>query len=132
MPENTDVFQKQSYLNLETLRKSGAGVQTPVWFVEDGGFLYVRTMLESGKVKRLRRNPQVKVAPCDMRGVLKGQWQSALAVVLADPKVDTRIEHLLLRKYGLMKRLFDFRIGAKPVMATIQISLEAEQVHPQS
>ncbi len=47
------LFDHQSYLNLETFRKNGSGVKTPVWFVEDGGLLFVRTDASSGKVDRL-------------------------------------------------------------------------------
>ncbi len=47
-------FDHQSYLNLETFRKNGSGVKTPVWFVEDCGVLYLRTDAASGKVKRIR------------------------------------------------------------------------------
>jgi len=61
-------FKKQKYLNLETLRKSGVGVRTPVWFVQDGNVLFVRTIADSGKVKRIRNNPQVNIAPCKVDG----------------------------------------------------------------
>jgi PPOX class probable F420-dependent enzyme len=66
MSDGLKQFTKQSYLNLETFRKNGEGVRTPVWFWEDGGVLYVRTEDGSGKVKRARRNPQVRVTPCKM------------------------------------------------------------------
>jgi hypothetical protein len=57
-------FEKQKYLNIETFRKNGEGVRTPVWFVQDGEVLYARTIANSGKVKRIRNNGQVKIAPC--------------------------------------------------------------------
>jgi hypothetical protein len=63
-------FNGQQFLNLETRRKSGVKVQSPVWFVEDDGVLYIRTQSNSGKVKRIRNNARVRVAACDARGGL--------------------------------------------------------------
>ncbi len=47
-------FAGQKYLNLETFRKSGVGVRTPVWFAEKDGELLLYTLANSGKVKRIR------------------------------------------------------------------------------
>src|SRR5437660_3569862 len=83
-------FAGQRYLNLETFKKSGQGVKTPVWFAADPSAkldsndakLYVYTIGVSGKVKRIRNNPRVNVAPCDMRGGLRGDWAPARAEIL--------------------------------------------------
>jgi uncharacterized protein len=101
-----NAFKGQKYLNLETYRKTGQAMLTPVWFVEEGGVLYIRTLADAGKVKRVRNNPAVRVAPCDMRGRLTGEWQHGQASVL-DRREDARISAMLDRKYGLMKRLFE-------------------------
>ena len=55
-------FENQKYLNLETFRKSGVGVKTPVWFVQEGDVLFVRTGAIRVKVKRIRNNSQVNIA----------------------------------------------------------------------
>ncbi|HAE59309.1 MAG TPA: PPOX class F420-dependent oxidoreductase, partial [Anaerolineae bacterium] len=47
-------FQNQQYLSIETFRKNGQGVKTPVWFVQDGEVLYIWTQTDSGKAKRVR------------------------------------------------------------------------------
>ena len=62
----------QKYISLATFRKSGEAVYTPVWFGELGDKLYVKTRNDSGKSKRIRNNPKVKVAPCTMRGKIAG------------------------------------------------------------
>jgi PPOX class probable F420-dependent enzyme len=62
----------QSYISLTTFRKNGAAVATPVWFGEEDDKLYVMTLGDSGKTKRIRNNPQVKVAPCTIRGKVTG------------------------------------------------------------
>ena len=41
---------------------------TPVWFGEEDGKLYVMTRSDMGKAKRIRNNPQIKLAPCTVRG----------------------------------------------------------------
>ena len=61
-------LKEAKFLNLETFRKNGNGVKTPVWFVQEGEVLYVRTIADSGKVKRIRNNQQVNVAPCKANG----------------------------------------------------------------
>jgi PPOX class probable F420-dependent enzyme len=99
-------FEKQKYLNLRTFRKSGAGVTTPVWFVRDGNVLYVRTVANSGKVKRIRNNPQVNIALCKMDGTLLGDWVQAQAREISDEEIDNKVDRLLGKKYGLMKTLF--------------------------
>jgi uncharacterized protein len=117
-------FAGQSYLNLETFRKTGQGVKTPVWFVEEQGTLYVRTERQSGKVKRLRRTPSVRVAPSDGRGAVKGDWTAAEAR-LADDGAGAHINELMNRKYGFVKRLFDLRgVFAKVEMVTVAITLK--------
>jgi hypothetical protein len=122
MNEKLAAFEKQAYLNLETFRKSGAGVPTPVWFVEDQGVLYVRTFDNSGKVKRIRNNGRVRIAPCDARGGLRGEWVEAQASLVTDPVLAEAVEQLLNRKYGLQKRLLGlFNRRDKTRWATIAI-----------
>jgi uncharacterized protein len=103
---NLEQFRKQNYLNLETYRRSGEGVKTPVWFVQDGVVLYVQTMANSGKVKRIHHNNAVNVVPCKMDGTPVGGWQPARAVEIVDDSVRLHINQLLDKKYGLMKKLF--------------------------
>ena len=69
-----DQLTQQQYINLETFRKSGVGVKTPVWFVQEGETLFVRTVANSGKVKRIRNNTHVNIAPCKADGALLGVW----------------------------------------------------------
>lgn len=102
-----DVFKNQSYLNLETTRKSGQAVPTPVWFVERDGALYVRTEAQAGKVKRIRNNPQVRIVPCGPRGELKGEWVAASAQLVEDGATSEKINSMLNKKYGLLKAAFD-------------------------
>jgi PPOX class probable F420-dependent enzyme len=111
MSDKHKCFEKQKYLNLETFRKSGVGVKTPVWFVQDGEVLFVRTAPDSGKVKRIRNNARVNIAPCRMDGALSGDWIPAVAREVNDPDIDQKVDKLLDKKYGLMKKLFSLAGG---------------------
>jgi PPOX class probable F420-dependent enzyme len=106
MSKKYAAFEKQNYLSLETFRKSGVGVKTPVWFVQDGHSLYIRTVAESGKVKRIHNNPQVNIAPCKMYGALLSDWIQAEAHEVSDLDIDRKVDKLLGKKYGLMKKIF--------------------------
>ena len=100
-------FAGQKYVNLATYRKNGTAVYTPLWFAEEGGELYVYSLANAGKVKRIRNNPRVKIAPCDMRGNVKGEWVEAEARIV-DATAAGHGHKLLNKKYGLLKRLGDF------------------------
>ena len=108
-------FAGHKYLNLETLKKDGTGVKTPVWFAADSSSsldsndarLYVYTIGVSGKVKRIRNNPRVKIAPCDMRGKVLGDWVDAQAQIVIGEE-DARGVQLLNKKYFPWKQLLDF------------------------
>jgi uncharacterized protein len=101
-----EAFAHHQYLNLETFRRSGVGVKTPVWFTQDGDTLFVRTVENSGKVKRVRQNGAVNIAPCKVDGALLGAWTRATAREVTDPAIDRKVDRLLSQKYGLMKALF--------------------------
>jgi hypothetical protein len=91
---------------LTTFRKSGEAVPTPVWFAESGGKLYVYTARSSGKVKRIRNNSSVTVAPCKFNGTVLGPAVEARVRILP-PEEQAAANRLLNRKYGLKKRSLD-------------------------
>jgi PPOX class probable F420-dependent enzyme len=95
----------RKYLSLETLRKSGLAVRTPVWFAEDGvATIYVYSVANAGKVKRIRNNPRVRIAPCTFSGEIEGDWIEAQAVI-GDARMEAIAHPLLDRKYGWQKRI---------------------------
>lgn len=101
-----DQLTRQQYLSLETFRKNGVGVKTPVWFVLEGDILYVRTAANSGKVKRIRNSSKVNIAACKMDGAPLGEWFPATAREVKDADIARKVDHLLDQKYGLMKKMF--------------------------
>jgi len=79
-------------------------VATPVWFVVDGERLLVHTGSATGKVKRIRNNPQVTVAACTARGVAKGPVLQATASILPDSAGDPA-DRLFAARYPVAWRL---------------------------
>jgi PPOX class probable F420-dependent enzyme len=108
-------FAGQKYLNLETFKKSGDGVKTPVWFAADPSAkldsndakLYVYTIGVSGKVKRIRNNGRVRIAPCTMRGEVRGEWVDARAEIVTGAQAEHGTA-LLNKKYFPWKQLLAF------------------------
>ncbi|AFU03254.1 PPOX class F420-dependent oxidoreductase [Nocardia brasiliensis] len=92
---------KAEYVLLTTYRKDGTPVGTAVWAVADGDKLYVWTVTDSWKVKRLRRNPAVTVQPCNVAGKTRGEIVEGTGRIL-DPAGTERVRKLLMRKYWLM------------------------------
>lgn len=94
------------YLSLTTFKKSGDAVATPVWVAREGDHLFVTTRADSWKVKRLRNNPEVLLAPCDMRGNLTGEQVKGTGEVL-DTAGSAHARDLINKRYGLTaKALF--------------------------
>jgi len=98
-------FSSTKHFSLETFRKTGVGVRTPVWFAEAPSAdslatFYVYSLPDSGKVKRIRNNPRVRIAPCNMKGDLKGTWVDARARICTGDEAATG-QTLLIDKYVL-------------------------------
>ena len=103
---NLAPFTGQKYLNLESVKRDGTPVQTPVWFAEEEGVLYVYTLANAWKVKRVRRNSHIRIAPCTMHGTVIGPWVKAEATIM-DATTAAHGHALLRHKYGWMKGIGD-------------------------
>jgi uncharacterized protein len=121
---NNDIsqFSNEKYINVETYRKNGQAVQTPMWFVIDGRTLYIRTDMTSGKVKRAKNNPRVRITPCNIRGHPKGKWiDGQMRMATSESE---KANKLLNQKYGLKGRIirtFNRLRNTKPIVFSIQI-----------
>ena len=123
-----DVLAKARYVNLETFRTNGTGVKTPVWVAPDGDELVIFTNGDSYKVKRLRRNPAIRIAECNVRGGLKGPWYEGTARLVADEAGRQSVLRALRKKYGWQMVLADWggRIrGSKKNWEMIAVRLGA-------
>ena len=123
--DKSSQFTGKKHISIETYRKTGDPVRTPVWFVEENGELFVRTDSDTGKIKRIRNNPKVRVATSNMRGTVKGSWVEGEARII-DPESSKHVFSLLRKKYGIPYRLIRFterfsRSKSRPVGLAIRI-----------
>ena len=105
------------YCLLVTYKRDGEAVPTPVWFGLGGGRLYLRSEADVAKVKRVRNDPAVRVAPCTVRGRPLGPPAEGRARVLEDPGDIEQAEAALQANYGLGRRIYEGAGGALGVKA---------------
>lgn len=123
MPDALAALDRESYISLVTFRRTGVGVPTPVWFAAHGGRLWVFSEARAGKVKRLRNDPRVRFAACNVRGRVHGPWHEGRAQVVADPSQQRVAYAALHAKYGWQMRVTDFfsrltgRYDARAILA---------------
>jgi len=119
-------FESEKVISLETYRRNGQPVRTPVWFLKEDGTLYVHTDDSTGKVKRIRRNPKVRVAPSHFRGKPKAEYIEAQATLETSPGTVEKYHSKIYKKYGLQGTLTRFlqrfsRSKAKDVIIAIHL-----------
>jgi uncharacterized protein len=114
------------YISLESFKMNGDGVKTPVWCAPLDGKVVIFSEGEAYKVKRVRRNPKVRVARCDVRGKVLGPWFDGTAVIVTDAARQKRAYEALRAKYGWQMKTLDFfsgLTGKKDKRAVLEIDL---------
>jgi uncharacterized protein len=101
MPGAFDPFVNQRTVLLTTYRRDGTPVGTPVNIVVAGDRAFVRTFDTAWKLKRIRNNPTVEIAPSTVRGKPTGPTIGARARVLAGSESD-HASHALNKKYPIL------------------------------
>jgi len=91
----------QQYVSLKTFKRDGSSVATPVWITADNDAVCIITQADSGKVKRIRNNDTVELAPCDMRGTVSGPYLPGRAELL-DEQGTRHVQDLIREKYTAM------------------------------
>lgn len=104
-PHPFEYLEGHKYIQLTTFRRNGEPVSTPVWFALHGGRLHVTTDPDSGKMKRIRNEPRVLVAPCNAWGRPKGESVEGIARPVEDEPTG-EAEAVFYRKYRLGLGLF--------------------------
>jgi PPOX class probable F420-dependent enzyme len=102
---------QNSYINLETFKRDGSGAKTPVWCAPLGNQMVIFSEGDAFKVKRLRRNPEVRVAACDVVGKPRGDWYSGRGEIMESKELEDRAYVALRKKYGWQMRTLDFFSG---------------------
>ena len=119
----TESFSEHKYINLETYRKSGKPVRTPVWFVLFDDLIYVITREKTGKVRRIKNRHDIKIAPCTFSGKPIGAWVLGQANFVKNEEAQKAI-HLRKKKYGVMAKIANFFTSQKGNFVVISIKLD--------
>ena len=122
MENKLEQFLDQKYINLETYKKDGTPIRTPVWFVIDNNVIYVITRESTGKVKRLRNNQNVRIVPCSFKGEPKNEWVKGAAEKITGDEADKVIK-LRKKKYGMFVRLIGIFTSQKGNIVVYSIEL---------
>jgi len=117
----TSLLSGYQYINLETYKKNGQAVATPVWFTIDADKIFVVTRSDTGKVKRLRNNQHVRVMPSGMRGEPKAEWVDAQARFAAPEEFERAVQQRS-KKYGFKAKLAGLFSSGKGELVGIAIS----------
>ena len=116
-------IESEKYISLETYKKNNQLVRTPVWFVIKNDLVYVVTRDQTGKVKRLRNNQQVKIATCTIRGKVTGQWMSGTAKILTEKETQDIVKWRD-EKYGFMAKIAKFLSKSKGELLAFSIKTD--------
>ena len=116
-------FLNQKYVNLETYKKDGTPVRTPVWFMIDSDIVYVVTREKTGKVKRLKNNQNIRIVPCSFKGKPESEWIKGIAQNVTGEEAEKAIK-LRKKKYGFSARLTGLFSSQKgnPIVYSIKLS----------
>jgi uncharacterized protein len=106
-------FRFKRYLSLETYRKNGKGVRTPVWFavapMRGGGApekIYFYTTADSGKVKRIRNRGVARIATCSTLGRITSSWLDVRVEIVSGEEAHLGMR-LINWKYIPWKQILD-------------------------
>jgi uncharacterized protein len=94
-------FVRQKTILLTTYRRNGAPFSAPVHVAVDGDRAYVRTWNTTWKLKHIRRNPEVVIAPSTSGGKPTGPSLRARARIL-EGEESRHAARELARKYPLL------------------------------
>ena len=122
MGNQLEQFLDQKYINLETYKKDGTYVRTPVWFVIDNDLIYVITRDSTGKVKRLRNNQDVRIVLCSFKGEPKSEWIKGKAENITGDEAN-RVINLRKKKYGMFARLTGIFTAQKSNLTVYSIKM---------
>jgi len=120
---NLEEIESEKCISLETYRKNNQPVRTPVWFVIKDDLIYVVTRDQTGKAKRLRNNQQVKIATCNFKGKIKGQWISGTAKILTEDETKDAVKWRN-KKYGFMAKIAKFLSKGKGELWAFSIKID--------
>lgn len=111
---------------LTSFRRDGKGVGTPVHIAFDGPAAYVRTYDKAWKCTRIRRNPDITLAPSTVRGIPTGPAVEATACIVDGAEASIAAD-ALARKYPILHGKLIPRFHRLRGYKTIHMRVEPRQ-----
>lgn len=121
--KHLEEIEPEKYISVETYRKNGVPVRTPVWFTIKNNQIFVVTRDQTGKVKRLKNNTQVKIATCTIKGKIKGKWVSGDVEILDEEKTKDAVKRRD-KKYGFFSKMARFLTKNKGELLAFSIKIK--------
>jgi PPOX class probable F420-dependent enzyme len=112
-----------------TFKRSGEPVPTPVNFGLASGRLYFRSEPRSAKVRRIRRDPHVRVGSCNLRGRPTGTMVEGTARVLSG-EAARRADATLSGNWTPMMKLGERGIDRLPI-EIVYVEVEPSPAAPE-
>ncbi len=93
------------YLSIVTYTKGGKEIPTPVWFVAAPEKVYVATPKTTYKIRRIKNEPGVQIAPCSRNGKVLGSYVKGIAKLMPIEEYPV-IYSLFRKKYGILFKIW--------------------------
>lgn len=93
---------------LTTYRKDGTPVTTPMWVAVDGDRILTTSDFDAWKLKRIERDPRVRLAPCTIRGRVTGDFVDGRGRVLSEAETEQAIAGKK-RRYAMFRLMVRVR-----------------------
>jgi uncharacterized protein len=104
---------------LTTYKKDGTPVTTPMWVAVDGGRVLTTSDFDAWKLKRIERDPRVRLAPCTIRGRVTGDFVDGRARVMTEAETQEAIA-------GKKRRYAMFRVMVRVRKRQVGIEITPE------
>ncbi|MDH5666006.1 MAG: pyridoxamine 5'-phosphate oxidase family protein [Nitrosopumilus sp.] len=121
--KNLDDIKSEKYISVETYKKDGTAVKTPVWFTIKDNLVYVVTRDQTGKIKRLKNNHNVKIATCNIKGKISGKWVSGTVEILGEYETKEAVKRRD-KKYGFFSKVARFLTKNKGELVAFSIKID--------
>ena len=119
---NLNEIESEKYISLETYKKNNQAIRTPVWFVVKNNLIYVVTRDQTGKIKRLKNNQNVKIATCNIKGKTTSEFTEGVAKILSEIESKKAVTWRD-KKYGFFAKMAKFLTKNKGELIAISIKI---------
>ena len=120
---NLNEIESEKYISLETYKKNNQAIRTPVWFVVKNNLIYVVTRDQTGKIKRLKNNQNVKIATCNIKGKTTSGFTEGVAKILSEAESKKAVTWRD-KKYGFFAKMAKFLTKNKGELIAISIKID--------